>query len=130
MNIELQPRIADFRIATALDSFLFFWVLGVGVFLLGLFLTFSAFWGRSLGCFFLFRPTASLNAGAGLGDQTALLWHRTRFLTCWAVFGVVFLFRPAYTPVAGSRGRSGYFGYSDCGTELCHFLFSLFWWSL
>ena len=42
MNLEAQSWIADFRIATALDSFPFFGVLGGG-FLLGLFLTFSAF---------------------------------------------------------------------------------------
>ena len=34
-------------------------------------------------------PPPPLSAGAGLGDPTALLWHRTRFLSCWAVFGVV-----------------------------------------
>ena len=55
MSLEAQPWIADFYIAVALNSFPFFWVLGVGVFLIGLFLAFSAFWGRGLECFFLFR---------------------------------------------------------------------------
>ena len=32
MNLEAQPWIADFGIAAALDSFPFFWVLGVGAF--------------------------------------------------------------------------------------------------
>ena len=32
MSLEAQPWIADFRIAAALDSFPFFWVMGVGGF--------------------------------------------------------------------------------------------------
>ena len=42
-----------------------------------------------------------LTAGTGLGRQTALMWHRTRFLSFWAGFWVVptfYVFRPAYTP--------------------------------
>ena len=40
----------------------------------------------------------------------------------------VFSFLVLPIPPARSRGRSGYFGYSDCGTGLCDFLFSLFRW--
>ena len=44
-----------------------------------------------MGCFFSFRlpPPPPLSAGAGLGDQAALLWHKARFLRFWAGFGVV-----------------------------------------
>ena len=41
-----------------------------------------------------------LSAGAGLGNQAALLRHKTRFLSFWAEFGVVpaGFFRPADPP--------------------------------
>ena len=43
MHIEAQQWIADFRTAAGFYSFPFFWVLGVVFFLIGSFLTFSAF---------------------------------------------------------------------------------------
>ena len=43
-------------------------------------------------------------------------------------FVVFFSFSSCRPPPARRRGRSGYFGYSDCGTGLCDFLFSLFRW--
>ena len=51
MNLATQSWIADIRIAAAPDSFPFFWVFEVWVFLLGLFLVFCCVLGQGLGCF-------------------------------------------------------------------------------
>ena len=40
----------------------------------------------------------------------------------------VLLFFVLSIPSPRGRGRSGYLGYSECGTGLCEFLFSLFRW--
>ena len=79
---------------------------------------FSAFWGRVLGCYFLFASCSPppLNAGTDLVNQAALLWHRTRFLIFWAGFDVV----PAYF-VLSTHPRSGPgCGLGNRATQLQH----------
>ena len=61
MNPVMQPWKADFRIAAALDSSPLFWIWGLGFFLIGLFLTFSAF-----GVFLLVHPAHPPPPGPGL----------------------------------------------------------------
>ena len=110
----------------------------------------SRVWSGSCVCRLAHTPP--LSAGAGPGNQPALLWHMARFLSFLGrVWGSSCVFCPAYTPpdqcravvwvigpqiVAqdsrffvilsssccrspplGAGGRSGYFGYSDCGTN-------------
>ena len=78
MNLEARPWLVDFHAAFALDSFPFFWV-----FLLGLFLEFSMSWhlGFPLGLFLVFSEFQ----GQGLG----------RFLSDWAgQFSSCVFFRP------------------------------------
>ena len=63
------------RIAAALHSFPFFWVWEVGGFLIGLFLIFSAFWGRGLGCSFLCRPAPPPRSGCIRDEENRRMWH-------------------------------------------------------
>ena len=49
MRLETRPWIADFRIDAALDSFPFLLGFEVYIFLIGLFLVFSAFQGSGFG---------------------------------------------------------------------------------
>ena len=88
--------------------------------------------GSGFGVFLLipsFRPPP-LSAGAGLGNQPALLRHKTRFLRFWAEFwgvsclielglGWFLRFFVLPTPPPRGRGCSGYYCHSDCGTGLC-----------
>ena len=150
MDLEAQPWIADFRIATALDSFPFFRVLGVEVFLgcwgvpscfvlptpplsAGAGLgnpaasgvaqdTFSEFLDREWGGYWVSRPvhTACSVLGCGLGNRATQLRHGMVCFSCY------FIFRPADPPPVGAGGDMGYVGYSDCDTGLCDFLCSLF----
>ena len=102
MNLEAQSWIAGFRIAAALDSFPFFWIWGVVFFfLIGSFLTFSAFWGRSSGGFFLVSscPPPLLSDGASLGSQAAFIVTQDTFSEFFGlVWGGFCVYRPAWTP--------------------------------
>ena len=85
--------------------------------------TFSEFLGRVLGWSSVFRPAYTPPRsvpGCGLGNRATQLWHRNVGCSCH------FLFRPADPPALGVGGDLGIFSYSDCGTGLCDFLFSLF----
>ena len=103
-------------------------------------------------------PPPTLSAGAGLDNQATLLWHRTRFPSFWAGFGVApaYFVLPTPPPLSAGlwsvkpdhfnvahdcrffvfflfvlprgRGRCVFFCYPDRGTGLCDFLLSLFRW--
>ena len=64
-----------------------------------------------MGCFFSFSPAdpPALSTRAGLGSQTALLWHKTGPLGFWVGFGVATAFFVLPTPprpLARRRART------------------------
>ena len=68
-----------------------------------MFWTFLRFRVGVWACFFVFGPADALRLG--LGNQTALLWHRTCFLSFWARFGVVPALFVLPTPPRSAPGR-------------------------
>ena len=109
MKVEGQSWIADLCIAAALQRFLFFRVL-LNWFVFDVFCVL----GSGFGVFFLIssRRSPPLSAGAGLGTQAALLWHRTRFLSFGAGVRLLpaFFVLPTSLPLS-AEPWSGYSGH-------------------